>query len=50
MTSVGYKMEKDKPLMAGYAVSIRVLPLSVLAFFIVFMLFTKFCKPTQKLK
>ena len=36
--------------MAGYAVSIRVLPLSVLAFFIVFMLFTKFCKPTQKLK
>lgn len=34
----------------GYAVSIRVLPLSVLAFFIVFMLFTKFCKPTQKLK
>lgn len=35
---------------AGYAVSIRVLPLSVLAFFIVFMLFTKFCKPTQKLK
>ena len=36
--------------MAGYAVSIRVLPLSVLTFFIVFMLFTKFCKPTQKLK
>ena len=36
--------------MAGYAGSIRVLPLSVLAFFIVFMLFTKFCKPTQKLK
>lgn len=36
--------------MAGYAVSIRVLPLSVLAFFIVFMLLTKFCKPTQKLK
>ena len=36
--------------MADYAVSIRVLPLSVLAFFIVFMLFTKFCKPTQKLK
>lgn len=36
--------------MAGYAVSIRVLPLSVLAFFIVFMLFTKFCKPSQKLK
>ena len=36
--------------MVGYAVSIRVLPLSVLAFFIVFMLFTKFCKPTQKLK
>ena len=36
--------------MASYAVSIRVLPLSVLAFFIVFMLFTKFCKPTQKLK
>lgn len=36
--------------MAGYAVSIRVLPLSVLAFFIVFMLFTKLCKPTQKLK
>lgn len=36
--------------MAGYAVSIRVLPLSVLVFFIVFMLFTKFCKPTQKLK
>lgn len=36
--------------MAGYAVSIWVLPLSVLAFFIVFMLFTKFCKPTQKLK
>lgn len=36
--------------MAGYAVSIRVLPLSVLAFFIVFILFTKFCKPTQKLK
>lgn len=36
--------------MTGYAVSIRVLPLSVLAFFIVFMLFTKFCKPTQKLK
>ena len=36
--------------MAGYAVSIRVLPLSVLAFFIVFMLFTKFCKPMQKLK
>ena len=36
--------------MAGYAVSIRVLPLSVLAFFIVFMLFTKFYKPTQKLK
>lgn len=36
--------------MAGYAVSIRVLPLSALAFFIVFMLFTKFCKPTQKLK
>ena len=36
--------------MAGYAVSIRVLPLSVQAFFIVFMLFTKFCKPTQKLK
>ena len=36
--------------MAGYAVSIRVLPLAVLAFFIVFMLFTKFCKPTQKLK
>lgn len=36
--------------MAGYAVSIRVLPLSVLAFFIVFMMFTKFCKPTQKLK
>lgn len=36
--------------MAGYAVSIRVLPMSVLAFFIVFMLFTKFCKPTQKLK
>ena len=36
--------------MAGYAVSIRVLPLSVLAFFIEFMLFTKFCKPTQKLK
>ena len=36
--------------MAGYAVSIRVLPLSVLAFFVVFMLFTKFCKPTQKLK
>lgn len=36
--------------MAGYAVSIRVLPLSMLAFFIVFMLFTKFCKPTQKLK
>lgn len=36
--------------MAGYGVSIRVLPLSVLAFFIVFMLFTKFCKPTQKLK
>ena len=36
--------------MAGYAVSIRVLPLSVLAFFIVFMLFTKFFKPTQKLK
>ena len=36
--------------MAGYAVSIRVLPLSVLALFIVFMLFTKFCKPTQKLK
>ena len=36
--------------MAGYAVSIRILPLSVLAFFIVFMLFTKFCKPTQKLK
>lgn len=36
--------------MAGYAVSIRVLPLSVLAFFIVFMLFTKFCKPTKKLK
>lgn len=36
--------------MAGYAVSIRVLLLSVLAFFIVFMLFTKFCKPTQKLK
>lgn len=36
--------------MAGYAVSIRVLPLSVLAFFIVFMLFAKFCKPTQKLK
>lgn len=34
----------------GYAVSIRVLPLSMLAFFIVFMLFTKFCKPTQKLK
>ena len=36
--------------MTGYAVSIRVLPLSVLAFFIVFMMFTKFCKPTQKLK
>lgn len=36
--------------MAGYAVSIRVLPLSALAFFIVFMLFTKFCKPMQKLK
>ena len=36
--------------MTGYAVSIRVLPLSALAFFIVFMLFTKFCKPTQKLK
>ena len=36
--------------MTGYAVSIRILPLSVLAFFIVFMLFTKFCKPTQKLK
>lgn len=36
--------------MTGYAVSIRVLPLSVLAFFIVFILFTKFCKPTQKLK
>ena len=36
--------------MTGYAVSIRVLPLSMLAFFIVFMLFTKFCKPTQKLK
>ena len=36
--------------MAGYAGSIRVLPLSVLAFFIVFMLFTKFCKPTQKMK
>ena len=36
--------------MTGYAVSIRVLPLSTLAFFIVFMLFTKFCKPTQKLK
>ena len=35
---------------AGYAVSIRVLPLSALAFFIVFMLFTKFCKPTHKLK
>lgn len=34
----------------GYAISIRVLPLSMLAFFIVFMLFTKFCKPTQKLK
>lgn len=36
--------------MTGYAVSIRVLPLFALAFFIVFMLFTKFCKPTQKLK
>ena len=36
--------------MTGYAVSIRVLPLSALAFFIVFILFTKFCKPTQKLK
>lgn len=36
--------------MTGYAVSIRVLPLSELAFFIVFILFTKFCKPTQKLK
>lgn len=36
--------------MTGYAVSIRVLPLSTLAFFIVFILFTKFCKPTQKLK
>lgn len=36
--------------MTGYAVSIRVLPLSSLAFFIVFILFTKFCKPTQKLK
>lgn len=36
--------------MTGYAVSILVLPLSALAFFIVFMLFTKFCKPTQKLK
>ena len=29
---------------------LKILPLSVLAFFIVFMLFTKFCKPTQKLK
>ena len=36
--------------MTGYAVGIRVLPLSALAFFFVFMLFTKFCKPTQKLK
>lgn len=36
--------------MTGYAVSIRGLPLSALAFFIVFILFTKFCKPTQKLK
>ena len=36
--------------MTGYAVSILVLPLSALAFFIVFILFTKFCKPTQKLK
>ncbi len=36
--------------MTGYAVSIRILPLSMLTFFIVFMLFTKFCKPTQQLK
>ena len=35
---------------AGYAVSIRVLPLSTVVFFIVFLLFTRFCKPTQALK
>ncbi len=35
---------------AGYAFSVRLLPLSTAAFFVVFLLFTRFCKPTQALK
>ena len=36
--------------MVGHAVSIRVPPLSALAFFIVFMLFTKFCKADDEIE
>lgn len=35
---------------AGYARSIVILPLSAVAFFLVFLLFTRLCKPTQGLQ